>query len=182
MILRMNTADSHYIATEQDLIGIKDMQTSFHRDAVGLTERGFLTYEASLSDLYDINQELGIIVIREGLSVVAYNILMTAERAAASAFFASLIERYVTHSGLSTEQFALSAQCCVHPEFRGGRTLKDLFDAQRDVLAGRYLRSIAEIDVTNKISLLTAQRVLGMRPCFDYEAHGNMWRVVERNE
>ncbi len=182
MIPRMNTADSHYIATEQDLIGIKDMQTSFHRDAVGLTERGFLTYEASLSDLYDINQELGIIVIREGLSVVAYNILMTAERAAASPFFASLIERYVTHSGLSTAQFALSAQCCVHPEFRGGRTLKDLFDAQRDVLAGRYLRSIAEIDVANKISLLTAQRVLGMRPCFDYEAHGIMWRVVERDE
>lgn len=178
----MSAADSHYIATEQDLIGVKDLQASFHRDTVGLTERGFLTYEASLSELYDINQELGIIVIREGLSVVGYNILMTAERAATSPFFASLIERYVKHSGLSTSQFALSAQCCVHPEFRGGKALKELFDAQREILAGRYLRSIAEIDVTNKISLLTAQRVLGWRPCFDYEAHGITWRVMERDE
>jgi hypothetical protein len=178
----MNEADFHYIANEQDLIGVKDLQASFHRDSVGLTERGFLTYKASLSELYDINQELGIIVIREGLSVIGYNILMTASRAAASPFFVGLVEHYVKHSGLSTSQFAVSAQCCVHPEFRGGKALKELFDAQRAVLAGKYLRSIAEIDVTNKISLLTAQRILAWRPCFDYEAHGIMWRVMERDE
>ncbi len=53
---------------------------------------------------------------------------------------------------------------------------------QREVLGGRSLRSIAEIEVENKSSVLTAQRVLGWRACFDYEAHGIVWRVVERDE
>jgi hypothetical protein len=107
---------------------------------------------------------------------------MTAECAAASLFFSSLVERYVAHSGVSLSQFAVSAQCCVHPEFRGGRALKELFEVQREVLGGRSLRSIAEIEVENKSSVLTAQRVLGWRACFDYEAHGIVWRVVERDE
>lgn len=182
MIPRVSTSDLDYIATEQDLIGVQELQAAFHRGAVGLTERGFLTYLASLSELYDINQELGIIVVREGLSVVGYNILMTAQRGAQSPFFCQMVERYQAYSGLSPDQFALSAQCCVHPEFRGGRALKDLYKAQREVLAGRYSRTIAEIDVENKISLLTARKVLGSRPCFDYEHDGIVWRVFERDE
>jgi hypothetical protein len=182
MILEVSTSDLHFIATEQDLIGVQELQSAFNRETVGLTERGFLTYVASLSELYDINEELGIIVVRDGLSVVGYNILMTAQRGAQSQFFSQMVERYQEYSGLSLDQFALSAQCCVHPEFRGGRSLKDLYNAQRELLAGRYLRAIAEIDVENKISLLTARKVLGGRPCFDYEHNGIVWRVFERDE
>jgi len=182
MIPHVSKSDLCYIATEQDLIGVHELQSAFNRETVGLTERGFLTYMASLSELYDINQELGIVVVRDGLSVVGYNILMTGQRGAQSPFFCHMVERYQAYSGFSLDQFALTAQCCVHPEFRGGRTLKDLYKAQREVLAGRYSRTIAEIDVENKISLLTAQKVLRGRPCFDYEHDGILWRVFERDE
>ena len=168
---------------DQDLISVLSLQSEYHRDSVGTPERGFLSFRTDLPVMRQLNYELAVIVSRDAeCGIVGYNIVMTADRAGSLPLYRELVQRYERHSGLKPQQFAVSAQYCVRSDFRGGPVVRSLFDCQRSLLSGRYLRSVGEVDSLNCISLHTARRMLGYGFCFTYEALGSQWHVFDRDE
>ena len=159
------------------------LQDKYHVDNVGKQKRGFLTFRANgMTEMSEIANDLGVIVVLNGETVVGYDILMSYRKASQLPLYKNAIKVYTdAYPSVNSSSIGISAQYCIAESHRGGRNVKRMFEVEWETMRRRGCAvSIGEVDSSNTISLACVTRLLRYRIVGEYKTDETKWVVFER--
>lgn len=176
---------TYTIATPQDLPGILSLQRenlAVNLSSAEVREQGFVTVVHTLTSLGNMNDIEPHIIAKDGDTVAAYLLAMTAaaqnDIEVLKPMF-ELFEHIQLHGKpIASYKYIVVGQVCVGKPYRGQGVLDAAYAEYRRRLSGKYDFAITEISTRNTRSLRGHERV-GFREVHRFTApDGEEWSVV----
>jgi hypothetical protein len=172
------------VETEQELIGLKQLQTNNLRRLIGEEEamkEGFVTSEYSLELLQKMHAIHPSIIVKEGEEVVGYTIVTNkdvyGEHAELDHLFNTLDATSYKDVLLKDVDYILIGQVCVGKSHRGQGWVPSMYDLYKNLHAKNYQYLVTDISQANKRSLRMHQKI-GFETIGVIEQVGTGWNIV----
>jgi ribosomal protein S18 acetylase RimI-like enzyme len=172
------------VETEQELIGLKQLQTNNLRRIIGEEEamkEGFVTSEYELSLLQKMHAIHPSIIVKEGEEVVGYTIVTNkqvfGEHPELDHLFNTLDATAYKGILLKEVQYILIGQVCVAKSHRGQGWVPKMYDYYKHLHAKTYPYLVTDISQANKRSIRMHQKI-GFETIGTIEQVGTGWDIV----
>ena len=172
------------VETEQELIGLKQLQTNNLRRLIGEEEamkEGFVTSEYALSLLQQMHEIHPSIIVKEGEEVVGYTIVTNKEVYGAHPeldhLFNTLDATEYKGALLKNSNYILIGQVCVAKSHRGQGWVPKMYDYYKSLHAKNYQYLVTDISQANKRSVRMHQKI-GFETIGVIEQVGTGWDIV----
>lgn len=172
-------------ATEEDLTQIKDLSNLYNFKNISDDEKkkeGFVSLELSLDLLKQINNLLGILVIKINNKIIGYEIPLKLELADKINFLKPFIKRSLIHryndKPLNAENTVIEAQILINKNYKGKGLAEQLHKKFIEILRGKYSFIITEISDLNPRSLHFHIKKLGFDILEKYSTEGRNWYIL----
>ena len=172
------------VETEQELIGLKQLQTNNLRRLVGEEEamkEGFVTSEYSLALLQKMHEVYPSIIVKEGDEIVAYTIVTNkavyGEHPEVDHLFNTLDTTSYKGKLLKDVSYILVGQVCVGKSHRGQGWVPKMYAYYKSIHAKNYTYLVTDISQANKRSIRMHQKV-GFETIGVIEQVGTGWDIV----
>lgn len=172
------------VETEQELIGLKQLQTNNLRRLIGEEEamkEGFVTSEYALSLLQQMHKIHPSIIVKEGDEVVGYTIVTNKEVYGAHPeldhLFNTLDATEYKGALLKNSNYILIGQVCVAKSHRGQGWVPKMYDYYKSLHAKNYTFLVTDISQANKRSIRMHQKI-GFETIGVIEQVGTGWDIV----
>lgn len=172
------------VETEQELIGLKQLQTNNLRRLIGEEEamkEGFVTSEYSLELLQKMHAVYPSIIVKEGEEVVAYTIVTNksvyGEHPEVDHLFNTLDATVYNDKYLKEVPYILVGQVCVGKTHRGQGWVPKMYEFYKSIHAKNYTYLVTDISQANKRSIRMHQKV-GFETIGVIEQVGTGWDIV----
>lgn len=172
------------VETEQELIGLKQLQTNNLRRLIGEEEamrEGFVTSEYSLELLQKMHVVYPSIIVKEGDEVVAYTIVTNkavyGEHPEVDHLFNTLDATLYHEKLLKEVPYILVGQVCVGKSHRGQGWVPKMYEFYKSIHAKNYKYLVTDISQANKRSIRMHQKV-GFETIGVIEQVGTGWDIV----
>jgi ribosomal protein S18 acetylase RimI-like enzyme len=172
------------VETEQELIGLKQLQTNNLRRLIGEEEamkEGFVTSEYALSLLQQMHEIHPSIIVKEGDEVVGYTIVTNKEVYGAHPeldhLFNTLDATEYKDTLLINSNYILIGQVCVAKSHRGQAWVPKMYDYYKSLHAKNYTFLVTDISQANKRSIRMHQKI-GFETIGVIEQVGTGWDIV----
>ena len=172
------------VETEQELIGLKKLQTNNLRRLIGEEEamkEGFVTSEYSLELLQKMHVIYPSIIVKEGDEVVAYTIVTNkdvyGEHPEVDHLFNTLDATQYHEKYLKEVPYILVGQVCVGKSHRGQGWVPKMYDFFKTLHSKNYTFLVTDISQANKRSIRMHQKV-GFETIGVIEQVGTGWDIV----
>ena len=172
------------VETEQELIGLKQLQTNNLRRLIGEEEamkEGFVTSEYALSLLQQMHEIHPSIIVKEGEEVVGYTIVTNKEVYGAHPeldhLFNTLDATEYKGALLKNSNYILIGQVCVAKSHRGQGWVPKMYDYYKSLHAKNYTFLVTDISQANKRSIRMHQKI-GFETIGVIEQVGTGWDIV----
>lgn len=171
--------------TNADLNGILALQKANLAGSLSAEEissQGFVTVVHSLADLRRLNETAPHIIAKDGSSVVAYLLAMTAAAKNDIPVLKPMFQLFdsVAFKGspVSAYRYMVVGQVCVDKRYRGQGVLDQCYAAYKNIFSPEYAFAVTEIATRNTRSA-AAHRRIGFTERHRYTApDGEEWSVV----
>ena len=172
------------VETEQELIGLKQLQTNNLRRLIGEEEamrEGFVTSEYSLELLLKMHVVYPSIIVKEGDEVVAYTIVTNkavyGEHPEVDHLFNTLDATLYHEKLLKEVPYILVGQVCVGKSHRGQGWVPKMYEFYKSIHSKNYTYLVTDISQANKRSIRMHQKV-GFETIGVIEQVGTGWDIV----
>jgi hypothetical protein len=172
------------VETEQELIGLKQLQTNNLRRLIGEEEamkEGFVTSEYALSLLQQMHEIHPSIIVKEGEEVVGYTIVTNKEVYGAHPELDHLFNTLDTteYKGalLKNSNYILIGQVCMAKSHRGQGWVPKMYDYYKSLHAKNYQYLVTDISQANKRSVRMHNKI-GFETIGVIEQVGTGWDIV----
>jgi ribosomal protein S18 acetylase RimI-like enzyme len=172
------------VETEQELIGLKQLQTNNLRRLVGEEEamkEGFVTSEYSLSLLQKMHDVYPSIIVKEAEEVVGYTIVTNkavyGEHPELDHLFTTLDATEYKGKLLKDVNYILIGQVCVGKTHRGQGWVPKMYELYKNLHAKNYDYLVTDISQANKRSIRMHQKI-GFETIGVIEQVGSGWDIV----
>jgi ribosomal protein S18 acetylase RimI-like enzyme len=172
------------VETEQELIGLKLLQTNNLRRLVGEAEamkEGFVTSEYSLELLKKMHEIYPSIIVKEGDEVVGYTIVTNkavfGEHPELDHLFNTLDATKYNNVFLKAYPYILIGQVCVGKSHRGQGWVPKMYDFYKSNHAKNYKYLVTDISQANKRSIRMHEKI-GFEIIGVIEQVGTGWDIV----
>lgn len=172
------------VETEQELIGLKKLQTNNLRRIIGEEEamkEGFVTSEYELSLLQQMHEIHPSIIVKEDDEVVAYTIVTNKAvfgyHAELDHLFNTLDATLYNGALLKNSNYILIGQVCVGKTHRGQGWVPKMYDYYKNLHAKKYPYLVTDISQANKRSIRMHQKI-GFETIGVIEQVGEGWDIV----
>jgi ribosomal protein S18 acetylase RimI-like enzyme len=172
------------VETEQEIIGLKQLQTNNLRRLIGEEEamkEGFVTSEYALSLLQQMHEIHPSIIVKEGEEVVGYTIVTNKEVYGAHPeldhLFNTLDATEYKGALLKNSNYILIGQVCVAKSHRGQGWVPKMYDYYKSLHAKNYQYLVTDISQANKRSVRMHQKI-GFETIGVIEQVGTGWDIV----
>ena len=172
------------VETEQELIGLKQLQTNNLRRIIGEEEamkEGFVTSEYALSLLQQMHIIHPSIIMKEGNEVVGYTIVTNKAVYGAHPeldhLFNTLDATEYKGALLKNSNYILVGQVCVAKTHRGQGWVPKMYDYYKNLHAKNYTFLVTDISQANKRSVRIHQKI-GFETIGVIEQVGTCWDIV----
>jgi ribosomal protein S18 acetylase RimI-like enzyme len=172
------------VETEQEIIGLKQLQTNNLRRLIGEEEamkEGFVTSEYALSLLQQMHEIHPSIIVKEGEEVVGYTIVTNKEVYGAHPeldhLFNTLDATEYKGALLKNSNYILIGQVCVAKSHRGQGWVPKMYDYYKSLHAKNYSYLVTDISQANKRSVRMHQKI-GFETIGVIEQVGTGWDIV----
>ena len=169
---------------EQELIGLKQLQTNNLRRIIGEEEamkEGFVTSEYALSLLQQMHIIHPSIIVKEGNEVVGYTIVTNKAVYGAHPeldhLFNTLDATEYKGALLKNSNYILIGQVCVAKTHRGQGWVPKMYDYYKNLHAKNYTFLVTDISQANKRSVRMHQKI-GFETIGVIEQVGTGWDIV----
>lgn len=171
--------------TDEDLKGILALQKANVPAALSEEEmcsQGFVTIIHSYEALRKMNEiEPHVIAKQEG-QVVAYLLAMTPASQNAVPVLKPMFDVFnrimINNRPVSSFNFIVVGQVCVHKAFRGQGILDECYSFYKETFRSKYSFAITEIAIRNTRSI-SAHKRIGFEEIYQYTApDGKEWSIV----
>lgn len=172
------------VETEQELIGLKQLQTNNLRRIIGEEEamkEGFVTSEYDLLLLQKMHAIHPSIIVKEGEEVVGYTIVTNkqvfGEHPELDHLFNTLDATTYNEKLLKEVHYILIGQVCVAKSHRGQGWVPKMYDYYKQLHAKTYPYLVTDISQANKRSIRMHQKI-GFETIGTIEQVGTGWDIV----
>jgi len=172
------------VTTEQELIGLKQLQTNNLRRLIGEEEamkEGFVTSEYELSLLQKMHATHPSIIVKEGEEVVGYTIVtnkaVLGEHPELDHLFSTLDATKYKGQLLKNYNYILIGQVCVAKSHRGQGWVAKMYDYYKSLHAKNYTYLVTDISQANKRSIRMHNKI-GFETIGVIEQVGTGWDIV----
>lgn len=172
------------VETEQELIGLKQLQVANLRKLVGESEamkEGFLTSEYSIELLQDMHQIHPSIIAKEGDKVVGFVIVTTKSIYGRHPELDHLLNTLdaIEYKGelLINKKYILVGQLCVAKSHRGQGLVQSMYHYYKNIHAQQYDYLVTDISQANLRSI-KAHKKSGFKTINVIQQVGNNWDIV----
>lgn len=172
------------VETEQELIGLKQLQTNNLRRIIGEEEamkEGFVTSEYALSLLQQMHIIHPSIIVKEGNEVVGYTIVTNKAVYGAHPeldhLFNTLDATEYKGALLKNSNYILVGQVCVAKTHRGQGWVPKMYDYYKNLHGKNYTFLVTDISQANKRSVRMHQKI-GFETIGVIEQVGTGWDIV----
>jgi ribosomal protein S18 acetylase RimI-like enzyme len=172
------------VETEQELIGLKQLQTNNLRRIIGEEEamkEGFVTSEYELSLLQAMHAIYPSIIVKEGDEVVGYTIVTNKEVYGAHPELDHLFNTLdaTLYNGILLKEvnYILIGQVCVAKSHRGQGWVPKMYEYYKNLHATTYPYLVTDISQANKRSIRMHQKI-GFETIGVIEQIGTGWDIV----
>ena len=172
------------VETEQELKGLKQLQTNNLRRLIGEEEamkEGFVTSEYSLELLQKMHAIYPSIIVKDGDEVVAYTIVTNkavyGEHPEVDHLFNTLDATLYHGKSLKEVPYILVGQVCVGKSHRGQGWVPKMYEYYKSIHAKNYTYLVTDISQANKRSIRMHQKV-GFETIGVIEQVGTGWDIV----
>ena len=172
------------VETEQELTGLKQLQTNNLRRLIGEEEamkEGFVTSEYTLSLLQQMHAIHPSIIVKEAAEVVGYTIVTNKAVYGAHGeldhLFNTLDATKYKGALLKNSNYILIGQVCVAKAHRGMGWVPKMYDYYKKLHAQNYTYLVTDISQANKRSIRMHQKI-GFETIGVIEQVGTGWDIV----
>ena len=172
------------VETEQELIGLKQLQTNNLRRIVGEEEamkEGFVTSEYSLALFKKMHAIYPSIIVKEKEEVVGYTIVTNkaiyGEHSELDHLFNTLDGTNYNNVFLKDVSYILIGQVCVAKSHRGQGWVPKMYDYYKNLHAKNYSYLVTDISQANKRSVRMHNKI-GFETIGVIEQVGTGWDIV----
>ena len=172
------------VETEQELIGLKKLQTNNLRKLIGEEEamkEGFVTSEYSLALLQKMHSIYPSIIVKEGEEVVGYTIVTNkgvyGEHPEVDHLFNTLDQTKYNGMLLSEVTYIMIGQVCVGKSHRGQGWVPKMYEFYKSLHSKNYQYLVTDISQANKRSIRMHQKI-GFETIGVIEQVGTGWDIV----
>ena len=144
--------------------------------------QGFLSAEFNPTQIAAIADDLGIMVAIDAGEIAGYLCAFRNEFEHSSPVLATMLRSYdrVHFAGRSISSYRsyIYGPVCIARDYRGRGVLRQLYEAQKKDLAGRFEAGVAFVSRSNPHSLQAHLAGLGMTDAGDFEVNGNVYAIL----
>ena len=172
------------VETEQELVGLKQLQTNNLRRIIGEEEamkEGFVTSEYNLSLLQKMHHIHPSIIVEEGEEVVGYTIVtnkaVLGDHVEIDHLFNTLDATQYNGVFLKESNYILIGQVCVAKSHRGQGWVPQMYEYYKQLHAKDYSFLVTDISQANKRSVRMHNKI-GFETIGVIEQVGTGWDIV----
>lgn len=150
-------------ATEEDFLGILDLQKENHLHSLDSLDQGYVTVMHRLVDIRKMNGFAPHVIAKDGKKVAAYVLAMTVDSKQDVPILIPMFEQFdhlnLKGKKVSDYHYLVVGQVCVGKEYRGKGVFDQLYQKYKEVHSSAFDFVITEIATNNIRSLKAHQRI-----------------------